>query len=345
MYKIIGGDGREYGPVDESVIRTWIAEGRINASTRAQSEGMTEWRRLADFPEFADPFAPPPPPPPPAAEPVIPPIPTGDSASSSGSDSSPAEAEPGAGASAGSYGASAGSYGSGGSYGSAGGGWSAPGGSYGAGGSDPAAIVAHVEARGTELDLASCFERAVNVLKAQPALIVGATALVFLIMFAMSLLLNRWIGTLVAMVVNGPLVGGLVAVYLRAMRGQSATLTDVFSGFGPRALPLILANIAVSLLVGVGLLLCIIPGVFLAVVWAFTIPLVMDRGLDFWPAMETSRQVIMPRLFPMLALVLLCLVLSVAGVLACVVGTFITSPIAMMAVLFAYEDLFGRKSA
>jgi TM2 domain-containing membrane protein YozV len=52
MYKIIGADGREYGPVGEDQLRQWIAEGRANAQTRAQAEGSADWRTLADLPEF-----------------------------------------------------------------------------------------------------------------------------------------------------------------------------------------------------------------------------------------------------------------------------------------------------
>jgi TM2 domain-containing membrane protein YozV len=52
MYKIIGADGREYGPVGADQVRQWIAEGRANAQTRAQAEGGTDWRPLADFAEF-----------------------------------------------------------------------------------------------------------------------------------------------------------------------------------------------------------------------------------------------------------------------------------------------------
>jgi len=52
MYKIIGADGREYGPVSADQIRQWIAEGRANAQTRAQGEGGADWRTLADCPEF-----------------------------------------------------------------------------------------------------------------------------------------------------------------------------------------------------------------------------------------------------------------------------------------------------
>lgn len=54
MYKIIGADQQEYGPVPAEQIRQWIAEGRANGQTLIQPEGATEWRALATFPEFAD---------------------------------------------------------------------------------------------------------------------------------------------------------------------------------------------------------------------------------------------------------------------------------------------------
>src|SRR6266550_962155 len=54
MYKIIGADQREYGPVQAEQVLKWIAEGRANAQTKAWSEVGNEWKTLADFPEFAD---------------------------------------------------------------------------------------------------------------------------------------------------------------------------------------------------------------------------------------------------------------------------------------------------
>ncbi|HYG35376.1 MAG TPA: DUF4190 domain-containing protein [Clostridia bacterium] len=53
MYKIIGADGNEYGPVTLEVLRQWLAEGRINALTKVLPEGATEWKTLAEIPEFA----------------------------------------------------------------------------------------------------------------------------------------------------------------------------------------------------------------------------------------------------------------------------------------------------
>ena len=52
MYKIIGADGREYGPVSAVVLKQWIAEGRANAYTRVRPEGATDWKKLSELPEL-----------------------------------------------------------------------------------------------------------------------------------------------------------------------------------------------------------------------------------------------------------------------------------------------------
>lgn len=53
MYKIIGTDGQQYGPIGDGQIRQWFAEKRVNAHTLVQGEGSTEWKPLISFPEFA----------------------------------------------------------------------------------------------------------------------------------------------------------------------------------------------------------------------------------------------------------------------------------------------------
>lgn len=69
MFTIIGGDGKEYGPVTAEQIRVWMNAGRANLDTQAKLVGSSEWRRLGDYAEFSG--APTPPvmaaPPPPGA--------------------------------------------------------------------------------------------------------------------------------------------------------------------------------------------------------------------------------------------------------------------------------------
>ena len=54
MYKILGADQKEYGPVSAEQLRAWIAEGRANGQTSVWSEDAAEWKPLGAFPEFAD---------------------------------------------------------------------------------------------------------------------------------------------------------------------------------------------------------------------------------------------------------------------------------------------------
>jgi uncharacterized RDD family membrane protein YckC len=60
MFIIIGGDGKEYGPVTTDQVRTWINAGRANLDTKAKALGSEEWRRLGDFAEFSPPSGAPP---------------------------------------------------------------------------------------------------------------------------------------------------------------------------------------------------------------------------------------------------------------------------------------------
>jgi hypothetical protein len=53
MYKIIGADQKEYGPVSTNQMLRWIAEGRVNGQTLVQAEGQGDWRSLATYPELA----------------------------------------------------------------------------------------------------------------------------------------------------------------------------------------------------------------------------------------------------------------------------------------------------
>jgi hypothetical protein len=52
MYRIIGADGNQYGPISADQLRQWIAEGRANAQTKVLAEGTTEWKTLSEFPEL-----------------------------------------------------------------------------------------------------------------------------------------------------------------------------------------------------------------------------------------------------------------------------------------------------
>jgi hypothetical protein len=71
MFKIIGGDGNEYGPVPAEQLQQWIREGRANAQTKVRRDDSAYWKTVADFPEL-NPAPPPAVSPPPVPMPAVP---------------------------------------------------------------------------------------------------------------------------------------------------------------------------------------------------------------------------------------------------------------------------------
>ena len=57
IYKIIGEDGKEYGPATAEQIRQWVAEGRVEHRTPIFEDGAKDWNFVGLLPEFANLFA------------------------------------------------------------------------------------------------------------------------------------------------------------------------------------------------------------------------------------------------------------------------------------------------
>jgi hypothetical protein len=281
MFKIIGGDGREYGPVSAAEILGWISVGRANAETKARREGENDWSPLSSFPEFADSLA---------SKPPQFPLPLPE----------PPPGKPAA---------------------------------------DPNELSREVLARQVEVSIGSCLGRAWDLLKSDFWPVIGVSALVLFLVGAANALY-------VGIVVSGPLLGGLFHYYLKRVRGQTAQLNDIFAGFSNFLfLNLFLGVLVALILTSIGILCCILPGIYLAVAWHFTLPLVIDTRLGFWEAMEVSRKVITARWWMMFGFVVICGLINVGGTLACGIGVFVTWPWTMLALVFFYDDLFGSSQA
>ena len=93
------------------------------------------------------------------------------------------------------------------------------------------------------------------------------------------------------------------------------------------------------------ILLCLIPVTYLGVCWKFTLPLIIDREMDFWTAMKTSFKRVNRHWWQVFGLVILLGLLNLAGFLACCIGILFTLPVSFAALMYAYETLFGPKES
>ena len=55
-YIVLGGDGREYGPVNVQQIHEWIIEERLEEKTPVKGQWDKDWVFLGSLPEFAEGF-------------------------------------------------------------------------------------------------------------------------------------------------------------------------------------------------------------------------------------------------------------------------------------------------
>jgi hypothetical protein len=149
---------------------------------------------------------------------------------------------------------------------------------------DPAAYAADLIARAPKLDIGMAIGQGWEFYKANFWGLVGATFIVVAIQVVAGLV--PVVGALANLLFGGVFLGGLYYFFLKRLRGESADVSDVFAGFSLAFVPLMLGGLVSTLLSCLGLLLLILPGIYLLVAWSFTAPLIIDKKLDFWTAME-----------------------------------------------------------
>jgi hypothetical protein len=188
-----------------------------------------------------------------------------------------------------------------------------------------------------------------------------------------------FLSPLLGIFLNGPLMGGLWAYFIQTVRGQKPEISEAFRGFGPRYWQLVLVQLIPMLLafaamfcfamlmavampllaaggggapsagassaflavVALGLLAFLGVMVYFNLAWMFALPLVADKGMPFWPALELSRRMVNKHFWKTLWLLFVGSVLIFAGLLACFVGALVTMPTVMAMWATHFDRVFG----
>jgi hypothetical protein len=144
----------------------------------------------------------------------------------------------------------------------------------------------------------------------------------------------------------GPLQAGFFLMAAGHIRTGRPIIGDVFAVFTePRILfQVLLASLFIGILVALGTALCVIPALLALGIWMFTFLFITDRGLDFWDAMEASREVAKNDYLEFALFALVLVVLNMAGVLVFGIGVLFTLPVSFAAITCAYRELVGLAS-
>jgi hypothetical protein len=148
------------------------------------------------------------------------------------------------------------------------------------------------------------------------------------------------VNSLGSIVTQGPLQTGFHLFCAKKLYGKNAELGDLFKGFD-YFLASFVAALLIGIFVGVGIMLCIIPGLVVAGALKFTYLFILDKKMDFWPAIEASHNVVKNDYFGFTMFILVLGLINILGCLACIVGLLVTVPMSIAAITIAYQEVVG----
>ena len=205
----------------------------------------------------------------------------------------------------------------------------------------PVTVAAAYLADHRSIDIGRCISRGIDLVTNNIGLIVGGSAVACVVVFGLAFV--PIVGWIAGLAIDPVIAAGLFMVCVRRLRGEQPAVGDVFALFNTHFMNLFVAGLLCLVLVSIGLMLLVVPGVYLIVCYQFALPLVADKNLEPWTAMEVSRRVVHAQWFPMFALVVVAGIIACLGVLAVGVGVILTAPVAIASMAVAYEELFGTR--
>ena len=140
--------------------------------------------------------------------------------------------------------------------------------------------------------------------------------------------------------ITGPLIVGFHIYTMKKVAGRRAEIGDAFKGFN-YFIPALVASLIIGVFTFLGTLACLIPGLVIAAMYKFTYLFIVDKRLDFWPAMQASHAVVKQDYFGFTMFLILAFLVNVLGFLCLIVGLLVTVPLTFAAITIAYKEIVG----
>ncbi|WPR76079.1 hypothetical protein [Algoriphagus sp. NG3] len=190
---------------------------------------------------------------------------------------------------------------------------------------------------GVDFNIEEILSKAWEMFKSQALFHIGFMAMIAAIQVCFTLYLKD-ITFLYTIFLAPPLVCGFYLVANRQNQGESVDFQNYFDAF-KYWWNLVSTNLISSVFVILGLILFIIPGIYLAVGYMFSLLFVIYGGFDFWTSMELSRRLVHTNWLKFFLFGLTLLALNIAGFLFLMVGLLVSVPMTYLAVYILFEEL------
>lgn len=141
-----------------------------------------------------------------------------------------------------------------------------------------------------------------------------------------------------------PMIMGIVMMGIKRSVDAPISASMVFNNFS-KILPLFATIILMYIMMLIGFLLLVIPGIYLMIAYYMAMPLVVEKGLSPWQAMETSRKTITHRWFSVFGLFIVMIIILTISMIPLGLGMIWTLPMMMIAYGILYRNMFGVEAS
>jgi len=142
-------------------------------------------------------------------------------------------------------------------------------------------------------------------------------------------------GLAYGVLVSGPVDYGVAYAYLKAARGDKLEIKDMFEAF-KNYWNAVLASLLVFVIIAIGLVLLIVPGIIFACKLVFTPYLVVDRKMAVIEAIKESWRMTGGHAWKVFLIGLLAIPIGIAGLICFGVGVIIS----IMWITLAFASLY-----
>lgn len=155
-----------------------------------------------------------------------------------------------------------------------------------------------------------------------------------------AILVGQFVISVLASALTYPFLAGVNMVGIRRAANQPVSFNEVFSGLG-MFVPLLITAVVMTVLVYIGSLLLLLPGIYLGVAYMLAMPLVIERGLSPWQALETSRKAISQHWFKVFGLFLVLGLIMALSMIPLGIGLIWSMPLFIISMGVLYRTIFG----
>lgn len=149
-----------------------------------------------------------------------------------------------------------------------------------------------------------------------------------------------FITQVVLVLITLPLTIGLMMIAIKRSVGTPTAASMVFDYY-PKTIPVFLTYLLMIVMVVIGLVLLVLPGIYLMFAYALALPLVADKGMGAWEALEASRKALTPCWFRFFGLGIIATVIIVVSAIPLGIGWIWTLPFLGLAMAVVYRDVVG----